>query len=112
MTHATCVTLEGVSYQLPDGSSLFSDINLHLDPRHTGLVGRNGVGKRVLACLIAGDVSPTTGRCVPTATVYYLALENMPKQYPGSLVVTSHTTNGFWTRLGLPTGSWLLHRGG
>ncbi|WP_300729522.1 ABC-F family ATP-binding cassette domain-containing protein [Pseudomonas sp.] len=72
MTHATCVTLEGVSYQLPDGSPLFSDLNLHLDQRHTGLVGRNGVGKSVLARLIAGDVSPTAGRCLHTAKVYYL----------------------------------------
>lgn len=73
MTHATCVTLEGVSYQLPDGSPLFSDLNLHLDQRHTGLVGRNGVGKSVLARLIAGDIAPTTGRCLRTAKVYYLA---------------------------------------
>ncbi|MGO2710697.1 ABC-F family ATP-binding cassette domain-containing protein [Pseudomonas helleri] len=73
MTHATCVTLEGVSFQLPDGSPLFSDLNLHLDQRHTGLVGRNGVGKSVLARLIAGDIAPTTGRCLRTAKVYYLA---------------------------------------
>ena len=72
MTHATCVTLEGVSYQLPDGSSLFSDLNLHLDQRHTGLVGRNGVGKSVLARLITGDISPTAGRCLRTEKVYYL----------------------------------------
>lgn len=73
MTHATCVTLEGVSYQLPDGSPLFSDLSLHLDQRHTGLVGRNGVGKSVLARLIAGDIAPTAGRCLRTAKVYYLA---------------------------------------
>ncbi|MEE8876916.1 ABC-F family ATP-binding cassette domain-containing protein [Pseudomonas helleri] len=73
MTHATCVTLEGVSYQLPDGSPLFSDLNLHLDQRHTGLVGRNGVGKSVLAHLIAGDIAPTAGRCLRTVKVYYLA---------------------------------------
>ena len=73
MTHATCVTLEGVSYQLPDGSPLFSDLNLHLDQRHTGLVGRNGVGKSVLARLIAGDIAPTAGRCLRTGKVYYLA---------------------------------------
>lgn len=73
MTHATCVTLEGVSYQLPDGSPLFSDLNLNLDQRHTGLVGRNGVGKSVLARLIAGDIAPTAGRCLRTGKVYYLA---------------------------------------
>ena len=82
MTHATCVTLEGVSYQLPDGNSLFSDLNLHLDQRHTGLVGRNGVGKSILARLIAGDISPTAGRCLRTGKVSYLAqhITHAPRQ--------------------------------
>lgn len=73
MTHDTYVTLEGVSYQLPDGRQLFSDLSLHLDQRHTGLVGRNGVGKSRLARLIAGDISPTTGRCLRAGKVYYLS---------------------------------------
>ena len=40
MTHATYVTLENVSYHLPDGSPLFTDLNVRLDQRLTGLVGR------------------------------------------------------------------------
>ena len=72
MTHVTCVTLQGVSYHLPDGSSLFSDLDLHLDQRRTGLVGRNGVGKSILARIIAGDILPSTGRCIRTGSVYYL----------------------------------------
>ena len=58
MALVTCVTLESVSYHLPGGSCLFSDLDLHLDQRRTGLVGRNGVGKSILAQLIAGDISP------------------------------------------------------
>ena len=72
MTHVTSVTLQGVSYHLPDGSSLFSDLDLHLDQRRTGLVGRNGVGKSILARIIAGDILPSTGRCIRTGSVYYL----------------------------------------
>lgn len=73
MTHSTCVTLEGVSYHLPNGNSLFSHLDLHLDQRRTGLIGRNGAGKSVLARLIAGDITPSTGRCLRHGTVHYLA---------------------------------------
>ncbi|WOL28051.1 ABC-F family ATP-binding cassette domain-containing protein [Pseudomonas fragi] len=72
MAHVTSVTLQGVSYHLPDGSSLFSDIDLHLDQRRTGLVGRNGVGKSILARIMAGDILPSTGHCIRNGTVYYL----------------------------------------
>ena len=72
MTHVTCVTLQGVSYHLPDGSSLFSDLDLHLDQRRTGLVGRNGVGKSLLARIMAGDILPSNGRCTRNGTVYFL----------------------------------------
>ena len=72
MANVTSVTLQGVSYHLPDGSSLFSDIDLHLDQRRTGLVGRNGVGKSILARIMAGDILPSTGHCIRNGTVYYL----------------------------------------
>ena len=39
------LTLEGVSYVLPDGRTLFSDLNETFGRRHTGLIGRSGAGK-------------------------------------------------------------------
>lgn len=78
MTHATYVTLENASYHLPDGSPLFTDLNLRLDQRLTGLVGRNGVGKSVLARLIAGDIFPSSGRCLRNGRVFYLAQHVSP----------------------------------
>ncbi|MEA5123414.1 ATP-binding cassette domain-containing protein [Xanthomonas floridensis] len=70
----TCplVTLESVAFVLPDGSTLFSDLTLQLDQRHTGLVGRNGVGKSVLGRLLAGQLAPSSGRCVRGGSVHYL----------------------------------------
>ncbi|KHL57387.1 ABC-F family ATP-binding cassette domain-containing protein [Xanthomonas cannabis] len=70
----TCpsLTLEGVAYVLPDASPLFSDLNIHIDQRATGLVGRNGVGKSVLARLLAGELMPSAGRCVRSGRVHYL----------------------------------------
>ncbi|HSB98045.1 MAG TPA: ABC-F family ATP-binding cassette domain-containing protein [Spongiibacteraceae bacterium] len=84
MTSLISLTLESVSYQLPDGSILFADLTEQFDARPTGLVGRNGIGKSVLARLLAGELTPTAGRCVRAGPVYYL-----PQQistYPGQTV--------------------------
>src|SRR3546814_8676099 len=59
MTNPISLTLKGVSWQLPDGSFLFSELNEQFDGRHTGLVGRNGVGKSALARILAGAATPT-----------------------------------------------------
>ncbi|HNN17436.1 MAG TPA: ABC-F family ATP-binding cassette domain-containing protein [Giesbergeria sp.] len=67
------LSLECVSYVLPHGETLFSDLTENFDQRHTGLVGRNGSGKTVLARILAGQLQPSLGRCVRTGTVHYLA---------------------------------------
>jgi len=67
------LALESVSYVLPDGRTLFTDLNETFDQRRTGLVGRNGVGKSLLACILAGQVLPGSGRCLRSGSVHYLA---------------------------------------
>lgn len=69
----TYLTLDGVASVLPDGRTLFSGLTASFDQRPTGLVGRNGVGKSVLARILAGLEEPTRGRCVRWGAVYYLA---------------------------------------
>ncbi|MBD9478031.1 ABC-F family ATP-binding cassette domain-containing protein [Pseudoxanthomonas sp. PXM02] len=66
------LTLDRASLSLPDGRVLFSDLDLHLDDRPTGLVGRNGVGKSVLARLLAGEIAPTSGQHTARGRVHYL----------------------------------------
>jgi len=70
---SSLLTLEGVSFVLPDGRVLFHDLFETLDARPTGLVGGNGVGKSVLGQICAGLLPPTAGRCQRVVEVHYLA---------------------------------------
>lgn len=68
----TCLTLEGVAFTLASGRVLFHDLHEVFDQRRTALVGRNGVGKSVLARLMAGQLAPSAGR-ICGGSVHYLA---------------------------------------
>lgn len=67
------LVVKDMSFVLPDGRTLFSALNEQFDLRPTGLVGRNGVGKTVLAKLLAGLLEPGTGYCRCAGSVHYLA---------------------------------------
>lgn len=72
MTTTPFLALESACWQLPNGELLFSDLNETFDARRTGLVGRNGAGKSVLAQVLAGRLQPTRGRCLRSGPVTYL----------------------------------------
>ena len=55
------VTLTSLSWSTPDGTPLFTDLDLVFGPGRTGIVGRNGTGKSTLLRLIAGDLRPAAG---------------------------------------------------
>lgn len=66
------LTLQGVAFTWPNGHQLFSGIDFRLDHRPTGLVGRNGAGKSVLARLTAGLLKPTRGHCRHAGSIHYV----------------------------------------
>ena len=56
------VDVNGVSYVLPDGRTLFSGVSFRVgDGAVVALVGANGAGKTTLMRIIAGDIDPVEG---------------------------------------------------
>ncbi|TRX74496.1 ABC-F family ATP-binding cassette domain-containing protein [Pseudomonas mangiferae] len=82
MTLPALLALDALTFLLPDGSPLFEDLTERLDARPTGLVGRNGVGKSVLARLLAGQLPPSRGRIDRWTTVRYLPQTLDPGHLP------------------------------
>ncbi|MFF5897379.1 ABC-F family ATP-binding cassette domain-containing protein [Streptomyces argenteolus] len=68
-THITCSSL---SFAWPDGSELFRSFQLSVGPGRTGLIGRNGCGKSTLLRLIAGELTPSSGRIRTVGDVGHL----------------------------------------
>ncbi|MBK5543614.1 ABC-F family ATP-binding cassette domain-containing protein [Pseudomonas sp. TH04] len=67
------VSLQHVSFQFANGETLLEDLNLSIDHTPTGIVGRNGRGKSLLAKLIAGALTPSSGTLDRKARVAYVA---------------------------------------
>ncbi len=66
------VTLSGLSWSTPDGTPLFTDLNLSLGAERTGIVGRNGTGKTTLLRLIAGELPAASGHVQVSGTLAVL----------------------------------------
>ncbi|KYG70560.1 ABC transporter ATP-binding protein [Bdellovibrio bacteriovorus] len=66
------VTGQSLSFELPQGDVLFSNISFSLNSLRCGLVGPNGVGKSTLAKIIAGELEPTSGTLLRSHPVIYL----------------------------------------
>jgi ATPase subunit of ABC transporter with duplicated ATPase domains len=77
------ITLFEVGLTWPDGSTALSGISGTFGTGRTGLVGTNGSGKSTLLRLIAGELTPTTGRITTVGDVDYL---------PQALTIGVHAT--------------------
>lgn len=72
MSSTPSITLENLGFAWPDGEVVLNDLSGSLGRGRTGLVGTNGAGKSTLLRLIAGRLTPTSGRITATGDVGYL----------------------------------------
>ena len=60
-----------LSMQFDNGDWLFRDLSFTLTNRRTALIGRNGVGKSILAAIAAGHKRPSSGQVSNTGTIQF-----------------------------------------
>jgi ATPase subunit of ABC transporter with duplicated ATPase domains len=86
---AMSLALHNVSFVLDNGQTLFKEINFSLTHRVNALVGNNGVGKSVLAQLMAQRLPVSNGVVLGGAMTTYV-----PQLWPGSPTATVKTVLG------------------
>jgi len=81
MTHVTrlpaLVSLNQLGFQFANGETVFDSLSLSFDRVPTAIVGRNGIGKSVLARLIAGQLAPSSGSLTCQGHIAYV-----PQTFP------------------------------
>lgn len=71
-TPGAAVTCSNLSFQWPDGTTLFDGLSLTVGRGRTGLVGTNGTGKSTLLRLLAGQLRPARGSVTIGGSLAYL----------------------------------------
>ncbi len=69
---ASPLSLHDVALRLPTGRVLFEHLSHRFSARRTGLIGRNGIGKSMLARLLGGRHAPERGKVEAAGSVLYL----------------------------------------
>ncbi|MFF7649527.1 ATP-binding cassette domain-containing protein [Streptomyces sp. NPDC007983] len=71
-TPGAAVTCSDLSFQWPDGTTLFDGLSLTVGRGRTGLVGTNGTGKSTLLRLLAGQLRPARGSVAVAGSLAHL----------------------------------------
>ncbi|MFE4957308.1 ABC-F family ATP-binding cassette domain-containing protein [Streptomyces sp. NPDC056653] len=69
---STSVTCSALSFQWPDGTTVFDGLSLAIGRGRTGLAGANGTGKSTLLRLLAGQLRPSQGSVTIGGSLAYL----------------------------------------
>ncbi|MFF4823627.1 ABC-F family ATP-binding cassette domain-containing protein [Streptomyces sp. NPDC001312] len=69
---SSSISCTSLSFAWPDGSPVFTGLDVAFGPGRTGLVGVNGSGKSTLLKLIAGELEPAGGAVRVTGEVGHL----------------------------------------
>ncbi|GAA1890071.1 ATP-binding cassette domain-containing protein [Streptomyces durmitorensis] len=71
-TPSASLTCSALSFQWPDGTSVFDGLSVSIGRGRTGLVGTNGAGKSTLLRLLAGQLRPSQGSVTVGGSLAYL----------------------------------------
>lgn len=94
---SSLIVAHDVSHELSNGRELFKHLTFSLDAGLTALVGPNGVGKTVLARLLAGELEPTHGVIRRSVPVRLFA----QREQPAAVSVEAYLGDGHeWSLLG------------
>ena len=72
LTPGAAVTCSALTFQWPDGTTVFDGLSLSVGRGRTGLVGANGSGKSTLLRLLAGLLHPAEGSVTVGGALAYL----------------------------------------
>ncbi len=81
MSTIPLINVQQLCFRLDSGEVLFSDLNFSITPGLTGLVGRNGSGKTVLASLLVGELVSESGSIITNSRIEYFQQTDADKQY-------------------------------
>jgi ATPase subunit of ABC transporter with duplicated ATPase domains len=76
------IVANDISFELPDGRELLTNLNFSIDNRLTALVGPNGIGKTTLAKLISGELTPSGGNIQRNVSISFFSQREIPMNIP------------------------------
>ena len=94
---SSVIIFSDVSYDLPNGRTLFKNFNFTINARISALVGPNGIGKTTLAKMIAGEISPSRGSVRTSRAISFFRQRKTP---PESTVAEYLLESYSWSILG------------
>ncbi len=73
------IQTHNLEFSWPNGTRLFTNINLIFNQLKYGLTGANGLGKSTFAKILAGQIAPTAGVVTSSESIYFFEqLERAP----------------------------------
>jgi ATPase subunit of ABC transporter with duplicated ATPase domains len=99
--------LDAVSFSYTSAVDVLVDVDLHLGPGWTGVVGANGEGKSTLLSLLIGELVPTAGTVTVDGVGLVLCGQNVDRPEPHVLALAESFEPGAFAlrgRLGLESG--------